>query len=66
MCLDPDLQYKVARIDKNPIGCDIPVELERQAQLLNRYCKELLEGDFSSWAEIRKRMLERSSDIMNI
>jgi hypothetical protein len=66
MCLDPELRYKVVRIDRDPIGCNIPIELERQAKLLKQYCTELLNGDFSRWVEIRKRMLERRSDVMSI
>ncbi len=66
MCLDPNLQYKVARIDKNPVSCDIPLELERRALLLKKYCGKMLYGDFSEWGEIRQRMVKRRNEILNI
>ena len=53
MCLDPSLQYKVKRLDKKGISHNIPVELERQAELIKKYCEKMLDGDFSSWGTIK-------------
>ncbi len=66
MCLNPDLRYRIARIDKNPISCDIPLELERRALLLKKYCGKMLGGDFSDWIEIRKRIAERQRDLLSL
>jgi hypothetical protein len=52
MCLDPNLQYRFARIADKGIAIDIAIELERRASLMKKYCEKYLKGDFSDWAVI--------------
>lgn len=44
--LSPSLDYKV--IWDEPI----PTAMERKAQLLKKYCVEILNGDFTKWAHV--------------
>lgn len=66
MCLDPNLQYKIKRLGSNSIDNDIPVELERCAELLKKYCKKMLTGDFSDWGMIKNCMSKRAYEFLNI
>jgi hypothetical protein len=66
MCLDKNLGYRVVRIANDPYVHNIPVELERQAGLLRKYCTKMILGDFSDWAEIQNCMHKRSQEFLHI
>lgn len=66
MCLDPNLQYKIKRLDNKGIDNDILVEMERRAELLKKYCKKMLNGDFSDWGEIENCMSRRAYEFLQI
>lgn len=57
--MNPDVMF----LPRYPWGPDeAREETERQAELLHRYCGQLLEGDFSRWSELeehQQRVLEQ-------
>jgi hypothetical protein len=56
---DSNLDYKVEMIDENNFINNIPVELERQAILLHKYCEKMLRGDFTEWTAVKENELAR-------
>lgn len=65
MCLDLDLKYKTVKHD-GTIATNIPVELEKQAGLLGKYCQKMLRGDFSEWEQIELNRKLRRNDFIGI
>jgi len=55
---DPSLHYGVEMIDKKEFVQNIPVELERRAKLLKKYCGNMLQGDFSDWSGLVKYIFD--------
>ena len=55
---DPSLHYEVEMIDKKEFVQDIPVELERRAKLLKKYCGNMLQGDFFDWPGLMKYIFD--------
>ena len=56
---DSNLEYKVDMIDEQGFISNVPVELERRALLLQKYCTKMLLGDFSDWAAVKEDELAR-------
>ena len=56
---DSNLEYKVEMIDENNFISNVPVELEKRAILLQKYCTKMLRGDFSDWTAIEENELAR-------
>lgn len=65
MCLDSQLKYKIDR-HEGSIATNVPVELEKQTNLLNRYCQKMLKGDFSEWEQIEECRAERRNEFIRI
>jgi hypothetical protein len=66
MCLDPTLQYKIQRLNNKNIDNNIPIEMERRAELLKKYCNKMLNGDFSDWGAIENCMSSRAYEFLHI
>jgi hypothetical protein len=56
---DSNLEYKAEMIDENNFIDNVPVELEREALLLQKYCTKMLRGDFSDWMAVKENILAR-------
>lgn len=65
MCLDLELKYRMLRYD-GTIAINIPIELEKQVQLLKKYCQKMLLGDFSEWEQIEVNRKLRRNDFVGI
>jgi hypothetical protein len=59
--LDPSLHYEVKMVNKEEFVQNIPVELEQRANLLKKYCGNMLRGDFSEWTGLMKHIHAKSS-----
>jgi hypothetical protein len=56
--LDPSLHYEVEMINKKEFVQNISLELERRAHLLNKYCGNMLHGDFFEWPGLMKYIFD--------
>lgn len=66
MCLDKELKYKVERQYEKSRFVNVPVELEKQADLLRKYCQHILHGDFSEWVQIENCLSARSGEFLSL
>ncbi len=57
--LDPGFHYEVEMLDNRNLVHNIPVELERRAILLKKYCGKLLQGDFSVWPDLMAYLTDK-------
>jgi hypothetical protein len=60
-CLDPNLHFKL-KLDIKPE--EIRGELEKYAELLQRYCSRMLRGDFAEWPTVQS-CLEKQSKLFS-
>lgn len=51
---NPALHYKAEMLDEKNFVHNVPVELERRANLLKTYFANMLRGDFSDWPNMEK------------
>lgn len=66
MCLDQDLKYKIEKISAKNRIINVPVELEKQAYLLRKYCQQMLQGNFNDWPQIKECLSMRSKEFLDI
>jgi hypothetical protein len=65
MCLDPDLKYKIERYEGS-VATNIPIELEKESNLLKSYCTKMLKGDFSQWEGILECKAKRRHEFIRL
>lgn len=66
MCLDPALKYKIEKISEKSAHVHIPIEIKKRADLLKRYCSNILKGDFSCWSQISLCLSKRGREFLDI
>lgn len=66
MCLDKNLKYKIEKVSDKNMAINVPVEIEKQAYLLRKYCQALLQGNFSDWPQIKECLSKRSKEFLDI
>jgi hypothetical protein len=49
-----ELKYAIERLDEKNFVDNVPVELEKRAALLKKYCTKILQGDYSDWPKIER------------
>lgn len=66
LCLDQNLKYSVAKLNLIHKIIDVPVELEKQAHLLRKYCGNMLKGNFDDWPQIKDCLSKRSDEFLEM